>query len=195
MIFGLFRGSPRLATAGTLYEAIVAQSRRPVFYREFGVPDTVEGRFDMIVLHQALLARRLARGGDEVGGLAQDVFDMFCRDMEGNLREMGVGDLTVPKRMRGFAQAFYGRLAAYEKALAAADPDPLVSALARNVFGRSEASEGARALAAYVRAAVQRLDAQDGAALAGGQLTFLEPEGDLQEFVTASEAKQSSLDS
>jgi cytochrome b pre-mRNA-processing protein 3 len=177
MVFGIFRRGPRSTTAGSLYGAIVAQSRRPGLYRDFGVPDTVDGRFDMIVLHQALLFRRLAREGDAVRSLGQDVFDMFCRDMDDNLREMGVGDLAVPKRMRGFAEAFYGRLAAYTQALDGDDADALVAALARNVLNCEGADERAHALAAYVGAAVRHLDGQDGPAIAAGKLSFPDPEG------------------
>jgi cytochrome b pre-mRNA-processing protein 3 len=171
MIFGLFR---RPSGPATLYGAIVAQSRQPLFYRAFGVPDTVEGRFDMIILHLALLTRRLGRDGEAGRGLAQDVFDLFCRDMDGNLREMWVGDLAVPKRMRGFAEAFYGRRAAYEAALADGDEETLAAALARNVCGRA-ADAGARALATYVHAAVHALDAHTGEDFAGGTLAFPAP--------------------
>ena len=173
MVFGLFRRIP--PPAGTLYEAIVAQSRRPAFYRDFNVPDTPEGRFDMIVLHVCLVFRRLSGGGEELRRLAQDVFDMFCADMDANLREMGVGDLAVPKRMRGVAEAFYGRLAAYGGALDRADESALAAALARNVLGCDAVGSSARALAVYARAVVQALDSQDSAALTAGRLSFPSP--------------------
>jgi len=103
MILRLFRRSNKAATKATidmLYGAIVAQGRRPVFYAGFGVPDTVEGRFDMVVLHLVLVLGRLRReaGGGQLAQdvIAQDLFGAFCRDMDHNLREMGVGDLTVP---------------------------------------------------------------------------------------------------
>jgi len=86
-----------------LYGAIVAQSRRAAFYIGYGVPDTIEGRFDLIVLHVVLLLARLDRGGPSARDLGQNLFDLFCRDLDANLREMGVGDLAVPKRMQGFA--------------------------------------------------------------------------------------------
>lgn len=172
MIFGLFRRGPQQAIAERLYAAIVAQSRREAFYRNLAVPDTLEGRFDMIVLHLVLLFRRLARDGGEERALAQDVFDMFCRDMDGNLREMGVGDLTVPKRMRGFAEAFYGRLAVYDRALTQTESASLARALARNVFGSEPAGEGAWRLAAYVRKAVASLDAQGTATIGEGTVVF-----------------------
>src|SRR5215469_3651954 len=121
MIFRLFRRDPRARTIAALYGAIVAQARRPIFYLAFGVPDTAEGRFEMIALHVALLCRRLGREGEAGRSLSQGVFDMFCRDMDHNLREMGVSDLRVPKTMRKLGEAFYGRLEAYDRALAADD--------------------------------------------------------------------------
>lgn len=171
MIFRLFQRGPRPA-ASTLYGAIVAQSRRPGFYRDLRVPDTVAGRFDMIVLHLVLVSRRLARAGGQGQRLAQEVFDLFCRDMDGNLREMGVGDLTVPKRMREFAEAFYGRRTAYDGALADPGGPALADALARNVLGRNGADGDAQALAVYVRTAAHRLDAQDGSGLLDGRVVF-----------------------
>src|ERR1700759_3106086 len=98
--FNHFR-KPRLAPAGTIeaiYGMIVTQAREPIFYRDLGVPDTVNGRFDLLLLHLWLLLRRLrnvAHGGVE---LSQALFDRFCEDMDDNLREMGIGDQTVPKR-------------------------------------------------------------------------------------------------
>ena len=120
--FNHFR-KPRTPSRGTIegiYGMIVTQAREPLFYRDLGVPDTVNGRFDMLVLHLWMVLRRLKpiEGGS---GLSQALFDRFCDDMDANLREMGVGDLTVPKRMQAFGEAFYGRAAAYDLALAAGE--------------------------------------------------------------------------
>ena len=176
MIFRLFRRDPQAATIAALYGAIVAQARNPTFYLGFGVADTAEGRFDMILLHLALFCRRL--GGDPVtaGSLGQDVFDMFCRDMDHNLREMGVGDLSVPKKMQKMAEAFYGRLETYDRALAAAGDDDLALALARNVLGEAAPSGSARRLASYARAAARRLDETPVAGLTGAALRFPDPD-------------------
>jgi cytochrome b pre-mRNA-processing protein 3 len=180
MIFRLFRGGPDARTIDALYGAIVAQARNPAFYLGFEVPDTAEGRFDMIVLHLALLCRRLGResGSGQAPSkiLSQGVFDMFCRDMDHNLREMGVGDLTVPKQMQKLAEAFYGRLEVYERALAAAGDEELAAALARNVLGQGAADGTARRLASYVRSTAQRLDAAPLADLSDGTLTFPDPD-------------------
>jgi cytochrome b pre-mRNA-processing protein 3 len=179
MIFRLFRRDPMAGTIDALYGAIVAQARRPAFYTAYGAPDTTDGRFDMVVLHVALVCRRLGRetgAGEAARHLSQRVFDMFCADMDHNLREMGVGDLTVPKKMRRMGEAFYGRLEVYDRALAATGDDELAIALARNVLGTSAPAAPARRFAAYVREAARRLDATPFAALAGGQLDFPDPD-------------------
>ena len=97
---------------------IVAQARSPAFYRDYGVPDTVSGRLDMIVLHLVLVLRRMPRAARAtMPALGQQMFDRFCRDIDDNFREMGVGDLAVPKEMQRVAEAFYGRARVYEAAL------------------------------------------------------------------------------
>ena len=113
-----FRRDPR-DTIGILYGAIVAQAKLPAFYLDYGVPDTVNGRFDMIVLHAALVLRRLSSEPAPARAVGQAIFARFCRDMDHSLREMGVGDLAVPKQMQRVAEAFYGRARAYEAALTA----------------------------------------------------------------------------
>ena len=120
MIFPLFRRPMRPDTISALYGTIVAQARMPCFYHDYAVADTVNGRFDLIVLHLALVLDRLA-GEPALRDLGQGLFDRFCRDMDDNLREMGIGDLKVPKEMRRMGEAFYGRAQAYRAALAAAD--------------------------------------------------------------------------
>jgi cytochrome b pre-mRNA-processing protein 3 len=175
MILARFRPNRRAATIRELYGAIVAQARVAAFYADYAVPDTVQGRFDLIVLHLVLLLHRLgeAGAGREIG---QQLFDVFCRDLDANLREMGVGDLAVPKEMRRFAEAFYGRQAAYLAALAAPDERELEKALARNIFPDVAGQGRARRLAQYVRTALRRLAAQDEAALLRGEITFPSPE-------------------
>jgi cytochrome b pre-mRNA-processing protein 3 len=158
--FSQFR-KPRLPVRGTIeaiYGMIVAQARDPVFYRDWRVPDTVNGRFDLLLLHLWMVLRRMKsmEGG---AALSQALFDHFCDDMDANLREMGVGDLTVPKRMRAFGEAFYGRAAAYDQA-SAAGAEPLAQALCKNILN-GQHPEKARRLAVYaeaVTAALSRLD-------------------------------------
>jgi cytochrome b pre-mRNA-processing protein 3 len=177
MIFHFFRRSPEDHNIASLYGMIVAQARAAPFYRNYGVPDTVNGRFEMIVLHAVLLLRRLESEPAALRRFGQGLFEHFCADMDGSLREMGVGDLAVPKKMHKIGEAFYGRQAAYAAALAAPDIAPLAAALARNVFGAPTESElGAARLARYVRAAADQLAAQDGAALGRAELRFPDPE-------------------
>jgi cytochrome b pre-mRNA-processing protein 3 len=173
MILRLFPRLPREDIIASLYGTIVAQARAPVFYQIYGVPDTVNGRFEMIMLHAVLLLRRLEEGA--VSDLGQAVFDRFCRDMDESMREMGVGDLAVPKKMRRIGEAFYGRQAAYRAALAAiGGGDPLAAVLERNVFAGASGGDRARRLACYVREAAGRLAAQDG--FGRGELAFPDPE-------------------
>ena len=176
MIFSLFRREPRGPdTISTLYGMIVAQARLPCFYRDYAVADTVNGRFDLIVLHLALVLDRLAQD-PALQTLGQGIFDRFCQDMDHNLREMGIGDLKVPKQMRRLGEAYYGRAQAYRAAWVANDNGALVVALERNVYGGSPSgSAAAPRLAAYMREALRDLGAQPAASLAGGELHFPEP--------------------
>lgn len=172
MIFRFFsRRSRDRATIEGLYGAIVAQARDPAFYADYGAPDTVEGRFDLIVLHLVLVIRRMRAGGQDAQDFAQGVFDCFCRDMEHNLREMGVSDLGVPKRMRAIGESFYGRAASYEAALAQEASSPLEEAVARNIFGVA-AAPGAARMADYARRADSMLASQPLAEIIAGKLAF-----------------------
>jgi cytochrome b pre-mRNA-processing protein 3 len=175
MILRRFQRSSHDSTIRALYGTIVAQARSATFYTDFGVPDTVAGRFDLIVLHLVLLLRRLGRETHAGRNLGQDLFDEFCRDLDANLREMGVGDLAVPKKMQRFAEAFYGRQAAYLAALAAVDERDFEMALARNIF-QAGIDAGAARLAGYARAASRGLDAQEDASLLRGEVVFPSPE-------------------
>src|SRR5437588_2981580 len=129
----------------------------------------------MIVLHVVLLLHRLAAEPEPIRRLGQAVFDRFCRDMDANLREMGVGDLAVPGKMRGVGEAFYGRRQVYEAALAAPGRGALAATLARNVFGVAGAP-GAGRLAAYVRETVRHLAAHDAQALSRGVVGYPNPD-------------------
>jgi cytochrome b pre-mRNA-processing protein 3 len=175
MILRYFRRSAEHRSIASLYGMIVAQARLPVFYAHYQVPDTVQGRFDLIVLHLVLLLRRLAREGAAGRSLGQRLFDAFCRDLDGNLREMGIGDLAVPKHMRRFGEAFYGRQTAYLTALDSGNDQDFEDALARNIF-KGSSCDAAVGLARYARAVVRQLDAQEDDALMGGEATFPEPE-------------------
>src|SRR5260221_6432660 len=154
--FNHFR-KPRLAPRGTIeaiYGMIVTQAREPLFYRDFSVPDTVNGRFDLLLLHLWMGLRHL-RTLPEGAELSQALFDHFCADMDANLREMAVGDLAVPKKMQKLGEAFYGRAAAYDIALTDSD-EALAQAIGRNVLDGEHIAQ-ARRLAAYAQAAMASL--------------------------------------
>jgi cytochrome b pre-mRNA-processing protein 3 len=173
--FNHFR-KPRLPPRGTIeaiYGMIVTQAREPLFYRDLGVSDTVNGRFDLLILHLWMVLRRLRpmEGGE---GLSQTLFDRFCADMDANLREMGVGDLTVPKRMQAFGEAFYGRAAAYDRALTEG-AEPLAQALCKNILNGAQI-DNARRLSAYTGTAIAELAAQDDAALLAASWSFPSPD-------------------
>jgi cytochrome b pre-mRNA-processing protein 3 len=172
--FNRFRNSaaPPRGTIEAIYGMIVAQAREPSFYARFDVRDTVNGRLDMLILHLWLVLRRLrsVSGGQD---LSQALFDRFCTDMDDNLREMGVGDLTVPKRMQAFGEAFYGRSTAYDLAFEAGDAE-LAQALSRNVLDGGF-PDSAQTLGRYVRAVAASLAALDDAAVGAGDWAFPSP--------------------
>ncbi len=155
----------------TVYDSIVAAARHPQLYAGFGVPDTVDGRFDMITLHAFLVLDRLKGTEDK---FRQDLVDELFRDMDRSLREMGVGDLSVGKRIRKMAEAFYGRVAAYDKALGSMDGG-LEAALARNVWPEATDVPQAAQLSRYVLEQRHDLSAQAVAAIAAGHVAFREP--------------------
>ncbi|MBU8540249.1 ubiquinol-cytochrome C chaperone [Roseomonas tokyonensis] len=173
-LLGLFARKPHERAGFELYGAAVAAARQPDFFAGLGVPDTLDGRFDLVSLHVALLIRRLRRDSDPVGPkLAQAVFDAMFADMDVNLREMGVGDLVVGKRVKRMWEAFHGRAAAYEAALDANDQAALAEALSRNIWRGAAVPDGAaERLAAHAQAVAATLAPQPIAALQRGKVRF-----------------------
>lgn len=173
MLKRLFGDSAARRAATGLYSAAVDQARSPVFYTDYAVPDTVDGRFDMIALHVFLLMRRLKAGDAGAAEVAQALYDVMFDDMDRSLREMGAGDLGVGRRVKSMAQAFSGRLVAYDTGLDGAADDELRAALARNVFRGGQApDEALAALARYLRTQAASLDAQPIEAVIGGHAAF-----------------------
>ena len=175
MGFGWFgRRRRKEEVVDALYAKAVAQARQPVFYAEREVPDTVDGRFDMLVLHVFLLLHRLGGEGREMKGVTQDLFDLMFADMDRSLREMGVSDMSVGKRVKEMARAFYGRVDAYEPVLG--DEEKLKEALARNLYRGSAVSGAAlAAMAHYIRTQAAALSALDVAQIVSpGQPCFAE---------------------
>ena len=163
MIFNLFRKSTAPDAAREGYRSIVAQSRQPQFYAQWGVPDTVTGRFDMISLHLALMLHRLK--GDSTGRpFGQKLVDAFFRDMDDSIRELGVTDLGVPNRIKKMGKAFYGLAEALAPALDGADAVAVETVLVRNIYD-GVATPGAAQLAAYLLAETQRLASTPTASL------------------------------
>ena len=171
-IFGRQRGEEE---AFSLYRAVVAQARLPAFYLHGGVPDTVEGRFEMVSLHVFLVLRRLRGGGAEGRALGQRVFNVLFDDMDQTLREMGVGDLSVGKKIKALASSFYGRIGAYEDGLRADGDAVLADAIARNVFGEPAMTVRAAVLAGYVRRCDAVLAAQPAGDIVAGSVVFAAP--------------------
>jgi len=171
MILSLFKKSADSASVYAVYNAIVAQSRQPVFYAEWGVPDTVTGRFDMISLHMALLFRRLRSDDQQVKDFSQAVFDLFFKDMDRSLREMGVGDLSISKRIQKMGNLFFGLLAAVNEAMDAGNMQGLDDVLARNIYAEIE-NAPARRLSEYLVAQSEYLDTQPIPAIMAGTLTM-----------------------
>lgn len=156
-----------------LYTAAVAAARAPMLYAGLAVPDTLDGRFDLVGLHVFLLIDRL-RGAPPPGpALAQAVFDAMFSDMDMNLREMGVGDLSVGKKVRAMWEAFHGRAAAYAAPLEAGDAAALAAALARNVWrGAPPPPDAAETLARLALAQRTHLAGQELERLAAGEVAF-----------------------
>jgi len=173
-LLGLFRRSRYERIGFELYTAAVAAARAPRFYAEIGVPDTVAGRFEVVTLHNGLLIRRMrADGSKAADALAQAVFDAMFADMDVNLREMGIGDMSVGKRVKMLWEGFHGRAQSYATALDADDTAALVQALERNIWVNDPAPEGGGlAMSAEARRIDALLAGQEVAALLKGQVRF-----------------------
>lgn len=175
ILSSLFRKRAPEAAADVVYGALVRQARAPWFYRDLGVPDTVEGRFEMIALHGFLVLHRIkaveGEDGPRAEALGQAIFDLMFADMDRNLREMGTGDLGVAKRVKALAKGFLGRIAAYEDGLGDTG-GRLAEALDRNVFAGAGDPGALEALADYVRGSVGRLAALSIDEIAEGRLDF-----------------------
>ncbi|MEX0627917.1 MAG: ubiquinol-cytochrome C chaperone family protein [Cucumibacter sp.] len=168
-MLALFRKDRLAEAALAVYTPIVAQSRHPGFYAEWGVADTPTGRFMMISLHMALALRRL-RSEPEASRFSQALFDLFFRDMDRSLREMGVGDLSIGKRIAGMTELFYGLLSSVGSALDADDSSGLAASLSRNLFDFEP--NAAAKLAAYCQVQSDTLAAQPAGAILAGELRF-----------------------
>lgn len=160
MLQNLLKTFRRERFGDSLYEIAVRQARDPGFYTTLGVADRIDARFELYTLHVLLLTMRLKDEGTERGGDAgQQLFDTYVSALDHTLRELGVGDISVGKKMRKLGESLYGRMTAYEQPLRDGDAETLTAALSRNVL-ESEAPADGAALAAYVLSSRARLAAQ-----------------------------------
>ncbi|HWQ87420.1 ubiquinol-cytochrome C chaperone family protein [Brevundimonas sp.] len=167
MLQNLFRTRPRERLGEPLYELAVRQARAPDFYTRLGVADRIDARFELYTLHVLLLVMRLRDEGERGTQAGQDLFDTYVSALDHALRELGVGDISVGKKMRKLGEALYGRMTAYETPLRGGDAAALSAGLARNIYESDEAATGAR-LADYALASRARLAAQDFDAVVAG---------------------------
>jgi cytochrome b pre-mRNA-processing protein 3 len=159
--------------ARQLYGQVMNRSRMPSFFRTACVPDTVDGRFELLTLHAFLVLDRLADEGFKSRDLSQAFFDTMFRTMDSALREIGVGDLSVPRHMKRMMRAFKGHCTAYEEALCQCDKASLINALERNLYGTlKERPAKADAMADYVRSMADYLEGQDYESIARGNIAF-----------------------
>jgi cytochrome b pre-mRNA-processing protein 3 len=171
-MFSLFRRNPLQPAAELAYRRIVEQARQPGFFSASGVPDTLDGRFELICLHAFLLLHRLKREAPPAAQMGQRLFDTMFADFDRSLREMGTGDLSVGREVKRMAQGFFGRIDAYERGLSDGN-GTLKLALARNLFGTVTADEAwLEAMAGYVRREAAQLRQQEIGELLAGQVVF-----------------------
>jgi cytochrome b pre-mRNA-processing protein 3 len=160
--------------ARSLYGSIVTQARSRGFYAHWGVPDTAEGRFEMIVLHLVMVLHRLGREGQAGQRLARALTEAFAVDLDDNLREMTVGDLAVPRHVKRAVSALHERHVSYGAALAASDNGPLTAALHARLEAEGAGAGGARLeagrICAYIRQVCRRLDLLPGAEVLAGRI-------------------------
>ena len=172
--FGIFRSRRHERAGFALYQHAVQAARRPWLYSDAGVPDTLDGRFDVIGLHVALLVRRLHPAPTPGPALAQAVFDAMFSDMDFNLREMGVGELSVGKKVKVMWEAFHGRAKAYDAALASGDRQALETAIGRNLWRGDAPPEGVASIAEAVLRQDAHLAGLPLDQLARGEARFLD---------------------
>ena len=174
-MFGkLFRRSDNAGrtTAARLYEQIVAAARQPAFYAHWNVPDTPLGRFEMVSLHMVLFLRRIRGEAGDLANIGQILTDEFFLDVDHSLRELGISDMGVPKRIKKLARMFYGRAKSYSDALDAGDHDALAAAIGRNIRPEVTGWAETSAIAAYMERTSAGLAAQPLGDIAEGRVHF-----------------------
>jgi cytochrome b pre-mRNA-processing protein 3 len=160
--------------AGLLYVSAVEKARDPVFYVQLGVPDTLDGRFDLIVIHVMLVLRALRRDSVQGPAVGQEIFGKMIQDMDRGLREMGVGDMGVGRQVKKMAKAFYGRAALVEEGLNG-DNARLEAVLAETVFRNASPAPGVTIMANYLRRVAAHVEQQPAAPVAAGTIDLAVP--------------------
>lgn len=178
-MFSRFFGSNRRtnrAVTDVLYGEIVAAARQPLFYATYNVPDTPLGRFEMLSLHLFLILHRLRSEEGAAKEIAQELTDEFFLDVDHSLRELGIGDHGIPRRVKKLGRMFYGRAQAYGRALDESDLPALAASLKRNVRPDVESWPEAEQLAGYVLDAWRHLSAAGTDTFSSGTFRFERPE-------------------
>lgn len=174
-MIGFLRRNPLREAADTAYRSVAEQARQPIFFTDYAVPDSLDGRFEMTCLFAFLYLRRLKTEPEPAKRLGQAFCDRMFTDFDRGLRDLGTGDLRVGKEMKRMGAAFRGRIRAYEEGFAG-DDRLLAAALARNLFGTLEAPpQSLAALVRYLREAARDLAREDSAALLAGRISFRAP--------------------
>ena len=170
----LFKTNPEVEIAKSLYGASILAARRPYFFVECGVPDSPEGRFEMLALSAFLVLNRLKKF-ENLADLSQTYFDVMFDDIDSNLRELGVSDISVGKKVKKLAQSFYGRIKSYEAGLEDETDEALHLVINRDLLRGTEAEKAnIEKLAKYVRAEHEFLSRQDSDSLGAGKVSFVD---------------------
>lgn len=173
MLHTLFRGRPARARGRKLYAAAVDQARQPELYSVLGIEDRIDNRFELYTAHVALLLLRLKGAGEEATETGQAMFDTYVSALDHALRELGVGDLSVSKKMRRLGEALYGRSKALTEALAPeADPAALEATVADAFFAGEGGDARTALVAAYIRNARDALAGQPLREVLDGKLAW-----------------------
>ena len=176
MLSALFKKSSSQTAPQQLYGGVMTHARTPDFFISFGVPDTVMGRFDVLSLHIYLLARRLREDGRPICmDLSQEVFDLYVYDVERALRELGIGDTSVPKKKKKMIRSFYGQIDDFDEAINTNDKDTIVEKVSLRYLSETE-NPKPEILTSYILATEADLKTQDIKSILSGEITWLKPE-------------------
>jgi len=171
----IFGESELAIQARDRYREIAGQARDPAFYLSFGVPDTLDGRFEMLCLHAFLVFRHLKDAGEGAKNLAQAIYDEMFQDLDASLRDLGAADMGLGRRIKAMTEGLNGRIQAYQRGLEGSHGE-LRQAIERNVFGTVKARpEDVEAMTRYFEEADRKLGGMGSERLAAGPIIFPKP--------------------